>query len=87
MFFKLFGILDFITGIVLILTKFNIAIALAAILAIYLIVKGSLFLPDLVSILDIIAGVFMILAIFGFFNVLTWIFVVWLIQKGLFSLL
>jgi hypothetical protein len=86
MFLKIFGILDLIAGVILILLKFNlVSYTIAWIFIIYLILKGLIFIKSIASILDIVSSVFMILAVYGFYNVITWIFVLWLIQKGFFS--
>ena len=83
---KFFGVFDILSGIILILLKFGIGMHIGWYFAIYLIVKGLIFIKDISSIVDIVAGVFLILALYNIFPHITWIFVVWLIQKGFFSL-
>lgn len=86
MFLRLLGVLDILSGIVLILLKFKIATSIAWFFAIYLIVKGLIFIANFVSALDIATGVVMIFAIYGSYNIVTWLFVIWITQKGLATL-
>ena len=86
MFLRLLCVLDILSGIILILLKFKIAIDIAWFFAIFLIIKGLIFITNLVSILDIATGVVVIFAIYGFYNIITWLFVIWIIQKGLATL-
>ena len=83
---KVFGVLDIIAGITLILLKFSMFEGIGWIAAIYLVIKGIIFLPNIVSVVDIVSGIFIGLAMFGIFNVISWIVAIWLIQKGIFSL-
>ncbi len=86
MFLRLLGILDLLSGIILILLRFKIATSIAWFFAIYLIIKGLIFIVNVVSILDIATGIVMIVAIYGVYGVITWIFVIWICQKGLATL-
>jgi uncharacterized membrane protein HdeD (DUF308 family) len=84
---KLLGMFDLLSGIVLILLRFNLIKWVGLFFAAYLILKAILFIRDITSFIDIIAGIFIILAVLGIFNILSWIFVIWLLQKGIFSLM
>jgi len=84
---KLFGIMDMLAWISLILFQFGWYKNLLLIFAIYLIIKGLLFLPGLASIMDISIGVFFMIAFFGTFSIFTWILFMFLIQKSVLSLL
>ena len=87
MFIKLLGIFDLLSGIVLILLRFNLIKWGALVFAGYLIIKALFFIRDISSLVDLLAGIFIILAVLGVYNILTWIFVAWLLQKGVFTLL
>jgi len=84
---KVFGLLDLLTGMTLIFMYFNLLKVVGAILAIYLIIKGLLFIKNVVSIVDIICGILILFASLGYFYYLHWVVVVWMIQKGIFSFL
>ena len=86
MILKLFGLLDLLAGIVLILLKWSIGINLGWFLAVYLIIKALIFFSIIASVLDFASAVFIILAINGTYLNVTWVFVLWLSQKGLVSL-
>jgi len=75
---KLFGILDIITGIILILL-FYFNITFAWVFLIYFLIKALIFF-SLISIVDIIASLIFILALFNIHNVFTIIAAVWIIQ-------
>ena len=84
----LFGIMDFLSGILLVLASFNFHIwSFSWIFAIYLIIKGLIFIKSFTSLIDIICGILIILAIFDIVNFLTWIAAFWLFQKSFFSFL
>ena len=80
----LLGILDLISGIILLVLNFKILV-FAWVLAIYLIAKFLIFM-NFVSFIDLVSGLLMIAAIYGFYPVITWLAVIWLLQKGLFSM-
>lgn len=82
----LLGILDILSGIMMILLKY-FPLKFAWIFVFYLGIKSLIFIKNIVSIIDLIAVIFFILALFGIYNILTLIFAVWIIQKGFFSLL
>ena len=60
---KLFGLLDILTAISLVLLYFGFFKTIGVVFAIYLLLKGLLFLKSVVSILDIISGIFILLAV------------------------
>jgi len=88
---QILGILDIISAIVLVLKYFfqGLPDKLVWAFAIYLIVKGALFLlsNDIISILDVACGIVFIVAVFFPISrtVLTFT-VIFLVQKGIFSL-
>ena len=85
---KALGIIDIFAGITLLLFSIHHPIIkLAWVFAIYLILKGIVFIKDIGSLIDLVAGIFMILAIYNLLISFSWIFVVWLIGKGFFSLM
>ncbi|MBI2663111.1 hypothetical protein HYX15_01110 [Candidatus Woesearchaeota archaeon] len=87
----IFGIMDLISAVLLILFRFDIYTSnitnLAWIFGLYLIIKGVIFIKSLTSLIDIASGALLILAIFGTVNILTWLAALWLLQKGVFTFL
>lgn len=83
---KILGLFDVLAGISLILVKFGFN-GLAILFSVYLILKGLVYIKDLISVADIICGVAVILAIYGYFNIFSWLVALWLLQKGIISLL
>jgi len=83
------GLLDVLTGAVLGLGYFGIALKqLSLIAGIYILGKGFLFLSSLASIIDILAGIVLISSYF--FALPSFIFLIaglLLLQKGIFSFL
>ncbi|MBM3247583.1 hypothetical protein FJZ17_03550 [Candidatus Pacearchaeota archaeon] len=89
---QILGILDIISAIVLVLRYFfeSLPDKIVWIFAIYLIVKGALFLlgRDFASIIDIFCGIILVFAVFIPISYGFMIFTaVFLIQKGIFSLI
>ena len=84
---KLFGALDILTGLSIILLRFDLFVTLGLIFGIYLIIKALIFIKSGISIIDLISGIIIIISFFGFFSMLSWIVMVWLVQKGLFSII
>jgi len=84
---KLLGIMDLIIALIFILVQWDIGLKYAIIAAIYLIVKGIIFITDIASIIDLITGVYLILIVLNIHSAFSVIFVIWLVQKGIFSLL
>jgi len=82
----LLGILDILSGIMMILLKY-FSFDFAWIFIFYLGIKSLIFIKSIVSIIDLIAVLFFILAMFGIHNIITLIFAVWIVQKGFFSML
>ena len=83
---QLFGLLDIIAALSVVLLKFDIFIWLSLVLGIYLIIKSLIFIKSLASWIDLICGIVIIISYIGFFSILSWIVALWLAQKGLFSL-
>lgn len=86
MILKILGVLDLLSGIVLIVLRFAPLKVIPGLLAVYLIVKSIIFLKNISSVIDLIAAIHIIFAMFGNYYSLTWLFVLWLLQKGVFSL-
>ena len=83
---KLLGIIDLAIALIFILVQWDIGLKYAIIAAIYLIVKGIIFISDIASIIDLITGIYLVLIILGIHSSFSAIFVIWLVQKGIFSL-
>ena len=84
---QLFGLLDIIAALSVVLLKFDIFIWLSLVLGIYLIIKSLIFIKSLASWIDLICGIGMIISFIGFFSGFSWLVLIWLIQKGIFSLI
>jgi len=81
----LFGLLDILAGISLLLLKFNVDFY-GLFFAIYLIIKGIVFIRYLASIADMVAGLMLLYAIYtGHFAIINYAAIIWLVQKGSFS--
>ena len=78
--------MDLIIALIFILVQWDIGLKYAIIAAIYLIVKGIIFISDIASIIDLITGIYLVLIILGIHSSFSAIFVIWLVQKGIFSL-
>lgn len=83
---KFFGILDLLAWLSLVLFQLGLFKNMLFVFAVYLLIKGFLFMPDIISLLDGVTGIFFLLAFFGVFSTLTWIFFIFLMQKSVFSL-
>jgi len=75
------AILDGIVALTLLGLQFGLLQFLAIPAAIYLFIKGLIFLVDPFSIIDIIIGIYIILMLFGLKIFLTYIFVLYFIYK------
>ena len=87
MLLKIFGLLDLLGGIFLILSYFDIGKPFVSLLAFFLLIKGIIYLWDFNSILDVFSSVIMFFSILGHTSFLIWLVALWLLQKGFFSLL
>lgn len=85
MLMKLFGLLDLLGAIFIILLKWNIGVEIGLVIAVLLGIKALIFLKDWASIVDLISVAVLILAVFGNYFSFSWIFSVWLLQKSFFS--
>ena len=81
----LLGLLDILSGISLVLLRFQLLESIAWFFVVYLTIKGLMFLPDISSFLDLFASLFILLAILGYYPLVSWLFVIWLLQKGFVS--
>jgi len=84
---KFLGLLDIIAGFIILILKFGFFQEVGLIFALYLALKGLIFIKDISSVIDIITAVFLFLAAINFYFSFTWIFSIWLFQKGIFSLI
>ena len=83
----LFGLMDILSGIFLGLSYFGFFKEVSLIFALYLLIKGIIFIKGFASWIDIITAIVFFLVIYGVQGLWVWIFVLWLIQKGFFSFL
>lgn len=82
----LLGIVDLLAALSFLLYKWDI-LFFPLFFAIYLIVKGLLFLNSITSIIDIIVGItFIVTMSIGYFGIISWLCIFWLVQKGIVSL-
>ena len=88
---KLFGIGDLIAAVSLVLLYLGVdgfVVTFAVASAVYLGLKGAVFLYNFASIMDILSAVvFVLVLFFDFHSSFVYLFVFWLLQKGLRSLL
>lgn len=84
---RILGLIDLLTALSVVLLRFGIAKTMALALAIYLIIKGIIFIKNITSMIDIAAGVVVLIAALGYFTpIITWIAAIWIAQKGVISL-
>ena len=84
---QLFGILDVLAALSVVLLKLDIFVWISLFLGVYLIIKSLIFFKSVASWIDLICGIVIIVSFFGFFSVLSWVVALWLAQKGFFSLM
>lgn len=84
---KLFGMLDFVAAVFLVLAQWGIGLSIATFLAWYLVLKALIFITDWASWIDLGAGIYIFLVVKDIHSAFSLIFVVWLLQKAFFSLL
>ncbi len=84
---KLFGVVDLLAAVCLILLKWGIGSKIGLVLAIFLCVKGLIFFYNWASVVDLISVLVLVLAAFGYYFSFSWLFSLWLLQKAFFSLL
>ncbi len=88
---KILGVLDIIASILLFIAPSNLSIPERLIwtFALYLVIKGAVFVLSIVSVVDIIGGVMLLISLTSITIPKTIFFVVAFIiaQKGIFSLL
>ncbi|MBS3107712.1 hypothetical protein J4468_02245 [Candidatus Woesearchaeota archaeon] len=84
---QLFGMIDLLASVSIILARAEVAPGFITLIAILVLIKSLIFIKDIVSIIDIIGVIFIFLALSGSFSIITWLFLVWFLQKGLISLL
>ncbi len=88
---KILGVLDVIASILLFIAPFNLSIPERVIwaFALYLIIKGVIFVLSIISVVDIIGGVMLLISLTSITIPKTIFFIVAFIiaQKGIFSLL
>ncbi len=84
---KLFGILDLLAAVFLILAQWDFGLSVASVLAGYLILKAIVFISDWASWVDLITGIYIFLVVYDVHSAFSLIFVLWLLEKSFFSLL
>lgn len=88
---KIMGVLDIIASILLFIAPFNLSLPerLVWTFALYLIIKGVIFILSIISIVDIIGGAMLLISLTNITIPKTIFFIVAFIiaQKGIFSLL
>ena len=83
---KLFGSLDLLAAVFLVLAQWDVGLGIATFLAFYIIGKSILFIGNWASLVDLLAGIYMFLVIYDIHFAFSLIFVLWLLQKSFFSL-
>lgn len=85
---RILGVADLLAALSILLLKFGaVPKTMVFAFAIYVIVKGLIFIKNIPSIVDIVAGILMITAAYySYFGIPTWLAAVWLTQKGVISL-
>lgn len=86
MLIKLFGVLDILSALLLLLLTYGMGKPLAYFFAGYLLLKGLFFFGGINTFFDLAGGVLLILAAQGVYSLAYWIVILWLFQKGLLSL-
>ena len=84
---QIFGIIDLLASISILMLKAGVGEGFTAIIGILIIIKSLLFIKDVVSIIDLIGAIFIFLALMNIFTIITWLFLIWFLQKGLMSLM
>ena len=84
---KLFGGLDLLAAVFLVLAQWDFGLSIATFLAGYLILKALIFITNWSSWIDLLAGVYLILVVQDVHSAFSLIFTIWLLQKGFFSLI
>ena len=84
---KVLGLIDFVAGVLIILSLMGITPAFGWFIAAFLLIKSIIFLKEVTSIIDLLAVIFLVLALYGVNTPFTWIFALWLMQKGFFSII
>ncbi|MAG45208.1 MAG: hypothetical protein CMH63_00340 [Nanoarchaeota archaeon] len=84
---KLFGVLDLLAAVFLVLAQWDFGLSIATFLAGYLILKALIFITNWSSWIDLLAGVYLILVVQDVHSAFSLIFTIWLLQKGFFSLI
>lgn len=84
---KLYGTVDILAGVILLLMKLGLVKPLGFVFAAALVFKSMAYLKDIASIVDILAAGCLVLASLGYYHFIFYIFSLWLMQKGVSSLL
>ena len=80
------GLIDVLSGIMLLTLKFATPVIVAIIVIALLVIKSLMYLTDAASWVDLASAFFMILAIIGYYPIINYAFILWLVQKGVRSL-
>ena len=84
---KLFGLVDLVLIISIVLVYLEMSKIFALVMILFFLFKTLFFISDFASYFDLACAVIFGLTLVGFFNIVTWIALVWIGQKALFSLL
>lgn len=82
MFIYILGLIDALSGVMLLTLKFSTPVIPAIIIASLLAIKSLLYLKDAASWVDLVAAFFICLAIIGYYPIINYALSVWLLQKG-----
>ena len=83
---KLFGALDLLAGIFLVLLKWGIGMKIGLVLGVLLGIKALIFFSNWASVVDMVCVFILVLASLGYYFSFSWLFALWLFQKAFFSL-
>jgi len=83
---KILGFLDLITAVIVVFVQLGfLGPAVLKFFAVYLLIKGLLFIKSLSSVLDIACAAYLLLMIFGLKFILAYFVAVYLFQKAVVS--
>ena len=83
---KFLGVMDLVIAFMFIIAQWGFGYHVGLVLAIYVILKSLLFMPNIASVIDLIGGIYLLLILFGIHHVFAVLFLIWFLQKGFFSL-
>lgn len=85
---KIMGIMDFLTGIMVILFNYDlIGVKVLLVFLLYILIKGIAFRGDVASFIDLGIAIYMLLMLILPVTILSYIVAIYLFQKGAVSML